>query len=102
MKKLMTLAFLGCVMAAPALADDTPMPDEYLQKDYENCMGGETPQSSPERAQYCQCIRDGMRHWTVDQYGSAATQLAQSQGKGGSEPSSVLGLAKSCMQKALH
>ena len=30
------------------------IPDYVLDKDYESCMGEDTPQSNPEHARYCE------------------------------------------------
>jgi hypothetical protein len=79
------------------------MPDEYLQKDYENCMGGQSEQQVPDRAQYCVCVRDGLRQWTIDDYGAIATEAQQKQGQANAPvPVQVAALAKSCIDKILH
>lgn len=95
-KSLRLLAFGFCCMAGVAHAE--LMPDEYLQKDYDNCMGGQTAHTDPQRGQYCECVRNGMRQWTVDEYGAIATEAKDTKGT----PDQVAALAKTCISQALH
>jgi hypothetical protein len=82
-----------CLFAAAAHAEQ--MPDNLLQKDYDNCMGGE---KDPQREQYCECVRNGMRSWTVDEYGNVATEAKNSS----ATPAAVEALAKSCLAQIFH
>ena len=88
--------FCASVIASSARAE--LMPDEALQKDYDNCMGGKTAEEEPEHAQYCDCVRDGMRKWSVDDYGAVATEAKTSQ----ATPDKIADLAKGCISQILH
>jgi hypothetical protein len=90
----LTILFCGLVFAAAAHA----LPDEYLQKDYDTCMGGEPTTKDPLRAQFCQCVREDMRSWTADQYAAVATEAQKST----APPPAVAALAQKCMAQVQH
>jgi len=93
---LRLLAFGLCWIVASAHAE--MMTDTLLQKDYDNCMGGSTADKDPQRAQYCACVREGMKKWTTDEYGAAATEAQQSK----VTPDQIANLAKTCIAEVLH
>jgi len=94
MKNALCLLVFGfCALANAAHAEAIPEP--YLQKEYDSCMGGD---KDPQRAQYCECVRNGMRSWTVDQYGAVATEAKEGKGT----PDQVAALAKTCIAQVLH
>lgn len=87
------------LLALPAHAE--PIPQYVLDHDYVSCMGGATPQKDPERAEYCACVRDGMKSWDLDTYGNVA--MAQQKASNAQQvPEKIEELAQSCIQKILH
>jgi hypothetical protein len=87
----------GMFMASYAAHAD-PVPDYVLQKDYENCMGGQTSQQDVQRAQYCSCMRNSMRSWDEEAYANLLLEQAKTQ-----VISPVIeALAKNCMEKVIH
>jgi hypothetical protein len=86
-----------CFMGATA-AHAEPIPEYVLDHDYVTCMGGENPAKDPQRANYCACVRDSMRSWSLETYGAVAE--AQSKAQNAQQvPSQIATLAKFCMQK---
>jgi hypothetical protein len=102
MKQLAFLAFVALLMI-PSLSTSAraePIPDYALDKDFQNCMGNESPQKDPERAQYCNCVRDGMRNWDLDTYGAVASEQAKAS-NAQQVPQKIEDLAKACIAKVL-
>lgn len=99
MMKTALVICLAMVIGVSA-AQAEPIPDYVLEKDYTSCMGGETPQQDPARQQYCLCIRDSMKNWTLDEYGQVATEGAKAH-EAGQEPAQLQDIAKQCIAKAL-
>jgi hypothetical protein len=91
---VMALAMFSLASAAHA----GPIPEYMLQKDYENCLGGQTPQQDPERAQYCSCIRNGMRGWSEETYAALLIEQARTQ----TLPPQIEALGKACVEKVMH
>lgn len=73
-----TLAMVVVFLApsVPGVVHATPIPEYVLNKDYENCLGGESEKSDPQRARFCECSRSKMRQWDLDTYGATATEAA--------------------------
>ncbi len=61
-------------------------------------MGGD---NDPERAAYCNCIRDQMRGWDDATYEALAKQEAGA-ANGAPIPDQITALAKACMARVLH
>jgi len=93
---LLLLAFLS--LSSPAFAD--PVPKEALDQDFSACMGGETEQKDPQRAEYCNCVRDGMKRWDTQSYANVAQQAAQNPTTENA-PAKITELAKTCISKIL-
>jgi hypothetical protein len=90
------LLSFGSLLSGAALAE--PIPEYALAKDYENCMGGLTPQQDVQRAQYCSCMRNGMRRWDANTYAEMLIEQARTQ-----EISPAIDeLAKECVAKVLR
>jgi hypothetical protein len=90
------LVSFGILLSGAALAE--PIPEYALAKDYENCMGGLTPQQDVQRAQYCSCMRNGMRKWDANAYVEMLIEQARTQ-----EISPAIdALAKECVAKVLR
>ncbi len=96
MKKIVGIMLLGLLASGTAQAE--PVPTYVLDKEFTNCMGGEDPQQSADRAAYCTCIRNKMAGWDVDTYGAAATEQMQS---GGKPTASLSDMAKECVAQVL-
>ncbi len=73
--------------------------DEMLQKTYQSCIGNDT---DPNREAYCACVRDGMRHWSMDDFGEVAGQMAASPDATKTPPDKIAALAKECISKVLR
>jgi hypothetical protein len=84
-----------------ATAQAEPVPEYALDKDFQNCMGGEAPQKDPQRAEYCNCIRDSMKGWSLDEYGAVATEESKAGGSTQNVPQKIAELAKSCIAKVM-
>lgn len=94
--------FLSLILTlAAATAHAEAIPEYALEKDFQNCMGGESPQKDPQRAEYCNCVRDGMRSWSLDEYGAIATQESKNGGSAQNAPAKLTDLAKACISKVL-
>ncbi len=65
-------ALLLSLIAAsiPALASAEPVPEEYLNGEYENCMqqSASSPYTVTQRERYCECSRDEFSKLTFDEY----------------------------------
>ena len=70
------------------------LPDEVLDKDYQNCMG-ET--DDERRAVYCGCVRN----WDLDAYAAMATNISNA-GNNAPLPDELSALAQSCLAQALQ
>ncbi len=95
LRYVLILLLLTC-----ASAQAEPIPEYALDKDYQNCMGGESAQKDPERSAYCNCIRDSMRGWSLDEYGALATQESKA-ANAQQTPQKLEDLAKTCIAKVL-
>jgi hypothetical protein len=97
MKKVFALVIGGIFFAHPVLAE--PIPDYVLDKDFISCMGGENPEQNIQRRDYCVCVRNGMKAWSMEQYGQMA--LAESKGitSAAQEPPLLQQLAQACIAK---
>ncbi len=95
------LVFGLCLMASVAHADSTLVPDDALDTDYKACMGGNTPDPDPQRKEYCLCIRDSMKNWTVDEYAETALQGAKAPHDAEHQPPKLQDVAKACIDKVL-
>ena len=96
MKKALTvfLCFLAFVSAAQA----EPVPAYMLNKDFESCMGGESAQQDPERNQECNCLRDTMKGWTLDEYEGLLLEEAKTRFTGEQSPK-LQEVVKACVAK---
>ena len=94
---LVTFVLVGGLLI-PLAASADPVPEYVLQKDYENCMAGETAQQDVQRAQYCSCVRNGMRNWDESTYAGLLVEQARTQ----QLPAPIEELAKACIQKVIH
>jgi hypothetical protein len=98
MKTVLLLGFMTLLLCGPAFADE--LPDYVLNKDYENCMAGDN--ANPQRAAYCNCVRDGMRGWAIGAYMEAATQAAANAGNQNAKaPGKIEELANQCIAKVM-
>lgn len=88
------------LLVATASAHAEAIPQYALDKDYETCMGGSNPQQDPERAAYCNCVRDGMKSWDLDTYGAIASEQAKA-ANAQQIPQKIAELAKGCIAKVL-
>jgi hypothetical protein len=95
--KFLALFLLACLFAAPVRAE---VPDDMVNKDFASCMGNATPASDPERAQYCNCIRDGLRKWDLNAYGETALEQSKA-GNAQQVPAQLSALASECIHKVL-
>jgi hypothetical protein len=98
MKK--TLLILLCMGAFISAAHADTVPEYALDKDFTACMGGETPQKDPQRAQYCNCVRDSMKSWSVQEYEQVASEGAKAH-DAAQEPAKLQDIAKACITKVL-
>lgn len=98
MKYVLYLTAALLFLSFPAYAQSEMMRDEDLQKDFDNCMGGEKAADQPERAHFCTCVRDGMKYWTVDDYGNQAMEAKETQ----KAPEKLAELSKRCLSESLH
>ena len=87
------------VPAAPVTVRAEAVPAEALDKDYEACLGGEAAAQDPQRAEYCGCVRDGMRGWDTDTYAAVAQQAQTA--TAAAPPQALADLAKGCIAKVL-
>jgi hypothetical protein len=95
LRYLILVLLLGITIDARA----EPVPEFALDKDFQNCMGGETPQQDAQRAQYCNCIRDSMKGWSLDEYGSVAEQSKTVSTQQAPKP--LMDIAQACISKVL-
>ncbi len=96
MKAALRPGSLLLMLSAPAA--HAALPDEVLDKDYQNCMGGTEDQ---HRAVYCGCIRNAMQSWDLDAYGAMATNISNA-GNNAKLPDELSSLAQSCLAQALQ
>jgi hypothetical protein len=97
MRFILTTLWLTFLMVGTAHAQEA-LPQGALDKDYQNCMGGENEHSDPQRAQYCHCVMDEVKKWDTQTYGSVATE----QSKSPQAPAAQLeNIAKACIDKIL-
>ncbi len=76
MRKFAFVILFGAIVnISVAYAD--PVPEYALDKDFTSCMGGEDPAKDPPRRDYCNCIRDSMKGWTMEEYGQMAMEEIQ-------------------------
>ena len=90
------LAFGFCWIAALAHAE--ALPPEVLNSEYQNCMGGESNAKAPMRANYCACVIDKMKSWTMEESLGLAQQIQGSQ----QPPDKIAALAKSCIDQVMR
>lgn len=83
-----------------SLAHAEQVPAYALEKDFENCMGHENPQKNPERAEYCDCVRNSMKDWSMEAYGQLAMEGAKAK-NASEEPAQLQEIAKACVTKVL-
>jgi hypothetical protein len=89
--------FLTVFLALPARAE---LPDYVLDREYQGCVGND---KDAKHAAYCDCVREGMRGWSEDDYVAASMQtLAASPGSKAQTPNILQDLAKSCIAKVLQ
>jgi hypothetical protein len=82
--------FALCVFGFPMRA--YALSEQIVQSDYEKCVDG---QHDVLRVSYCECIRDGERKWSIEDYGQVALQSLA-----GSQPAPLLeALSKGCFDK---
>lgn len=97
MRKIFALALLVAGAGiAPVQAE--PVPGHVLDRDYLSCMGGQNSKQDPVRSTYCNCVRDGMRGWSLEEYG----EIAQQQQKAYSAeqvPAKIKDIAEACVKK---
>ena len=99
MKKLFSI--FVCIMAfAPSVHAADKVPAEALDKDFTACMGGQSPQQDPERGEYCTCIRNTMKDWSVEQYEQVAMEGSKAK-TADQEPQKLQEIAKVCISKVL-
>jgi hypothetical protein len=98
MKRALTVFVCLIVFVPAAYAESVPPTEmDTLTK---NCMGGETPQQNPDRARYCQCMRDSMSSWSAEDFKEVAAESAKAH-DAGQEPAKLQELAKACITKVL-
>jgi len=91
------LILLMALWAIPAYAE---LPDEILEKEYQNCMGNDT---AADRAAYCACIRTGMKSWNMNDYVAISQQTSvAATTSGASMPARVEELARKCIAEVLR
>jgi hypothetical protein len=69
--RTVTIVLFGAAIAfAPSLGTAEPIPEEYLNAEYDNCMQQATSSSLSEaqRQQYCRCSTDEIGKLEFDQY----------------------------------
>ncbi len=92
-KRFAVATFLMTLLCtASAFADNGQ--DEYFR----NCMGGESVQQDPQRAEYCNCVRNGMQSWDTNTMNSVADEV---KAQNGAPPPALETLAKSCIAKIM-
>lgn len=99
-KQFVFLGFMMLLLLHSSSARAEAIPEYALDKDYQNCMGGDTAEKEPERAQYCNCIRDSMRSWDLDTYGAVAMEQSKSS-NAQKTPQKIEDLARACIAKVL-
>ena len=97
MKIARVLGVLAVLLLAGAAR--AAIPDYALDRDYKNCVGDD---NDPQRAAYCNCVRDGMRGWSENDYAQIASEQAANANTPGAIPSQIADLAKACIEKVLH
>lgn len=90
--------FALTVLLITTAAQAETVPEYALDRDYTSCMGGETAQKDPQRNEYCNCVRDGMRSWDLETYSSVAMEQSKSQNQ---PTAKIEELAKGCISKIL-
>ena len=93
------LILIGFTFVA-SVARAEPIPEYALQKDYQNCMGEDTPQTNPEHANYCGCVINKMRSWDLETYGEVATEQAKDPTNTAKISQKIGDLAKECIAQA--
>ena len=97
MRSVAFVTLLSVLCASTARADTiatAPIPQAAIDKYYKDCMGGETPQTNPQRAQYCQCVLGELAR--MDDSDVAAQAQSPS-----SATAKMEAMAKSCIDKVL-
>jgi len=97
-KSVLALALGLCLVTVAVRA--APVPQEALDKDFTACMGGEDPDKDTQRRDYCLCVRDQMKNWTLDEYGEVAAAGAQTQ-DAKQAPAQLKTIAKTCIDQVL-
>ncbi len=97
---MLRIACLFLLLIFTASAHAEPIPEFALDKDFENCMGGETAQKNPQRAAYCNCVKNEMRNWDLETYGALATEQSKA-GNAQQIPKKIDDLAQGCIAKVL-
>lgn len=98
--KFLSAFFVFVTVVSSTGARAEPVPADVLDHDYASCMGGTSPEQDPQKAAYCNCIRDGMRSWDLDTYGELATQQSNAQ-NAQQVPQKIQDLAQACIHKVL-
>jgi uncharacterized membrane protein len=94
MKTLLVLGvFLFCGLASVVYADTVP--EEVTRIDYEKCVGDD---KSPEKIQYCNCIRNATGQWSMEEYGEVAAEAEQTQ----KAPQKLVDMARTCLAQIHH
>jgi hypothetical protein len=100
MTKTVLAVFLGALLPVSAVLAD-PIPPYMLDKDFTSCMGGENPQQDTQRRDYCLCVRDSMKDWTLEEYGQTAMEESKAH-SAAQEPAKLQALAQACIAKVMH
>ena len=90
-----------CIALWGAEAQATPVSDDILNGEYKSCMAGEDPQKSPERHQYCLCVRDSMKGWSMEAYGKLAEEESKAT-DAAHMPDQLKQIGNACMAKIAH
>ncbi|MDP9127390.1 MAG: hypothetical protein M3N08_03900 [Pseudomonadota bacterium] len=71
------LAGLFWLLTLPIPVSAQTIPPAVLDKDFATCMAGADLHKDFRRREYCACIRDSERNWTLDTYGRVALEASK-------------------------
>ncbi len=98
MKKILT--FLFCLGAFIPAAHAENVPESERDALVKSCMGGESPQQDPQRAEYCNCMRDSTKDWSAEDFKQTADESAKAHDASQESPK-LQEAAKACITKVL-
>lgn len=100
-RRFFIFSFIAALLYGMPSSYAEPIPEYALQKDFQNCMGEDTPQTNQARAGYCNCVINKMRSWDLDTYGEVATEQAKNPTNTDKVSEKIGELAKECLAQAL-